>query len=122
MCAVVISSLELEPARSLPDCHPMLPSAGLDVRVAIIHSYAPPSFTSQLPADVAALPSLQPYNTRGTLPYFLTTFANPPEPFRMSNVQANLLDALQCWVIETEARQGGALHDFVERQRRGTAL
>jgi hypothetical protein len=85
--------------------------------VAIIHSYAPPSFTAQLPAAVAALPSLQPYNTKGTLPYFLTTFSNPPEPFRMSNVQANILDALQCWVVETEAKPGGALHGFVERQR-----
>jgi len=84
----------------------------------MIHSYAPPSFTSQLPPEVAALSSLQPYNTAGTLPYFKTLFSNPPEPFRMNNVQANLLDVLQCWVVETESQPGGALHEFIERQKR----
>jgi len=82
----------------------------------VLYLHAPTNFTSQLRSDVAAAKSIQPYNTSGHFPYFHTTFQNPPEPIRMSNVQANLLDALMQWYITSEAGEGGKLHDFIQRQ------
>jgi hypothetical protein len=91
--------------------------AGIQVDLALLYLYAPTSFTSQLQPDVAAAAGVQPYNTPGHLPYYKTLLQNPPEPIRMSELQGNLLDALMCWYVTSEAGPGGRLHQFVLRQQ-----
>lgn len=83
----------------------------------MLYAYAPTNFTSQLRPEVAAAPSVQPYNTIGGLPNFKTLVQNPPERIRMNELQANLLAALMCWYVESEAGPGGSLHEFVQRQK-----